>query len=518
MSIPARSQPIEIVTPDTIAGQLLETDLTSGSLLARSTIWNLAGYLAPLVVAVAVIPFLIKRLGTAEYGVLTIAWGVVGYFGIFDMGLSNALTKFVAECIGRESQEDINDIFHTGLALLLGSSVCGAILLAMFARPLAYSWLSVPAQLRSETCVVFRLFAIALPFVVSVACFRGTLGAYQRFDVINKIQIAIGTVSFAGPAVLALFSRNLIPIVAFLVASRIIAWLVYLYCCIQLVPALPLRLYPSRRMIRPLVTFGGWMSICNLLDPLFLYSDRMILGVVVSMNAVAFYATPFDMVSRLWLIPDALNTALFPAYASSMKRDGRRATALLEKAGHYLFPLILAPVLLVTLFARQILTVWIDASFAAHSAVVLQWLAAGVLLSSLARMPWTLLIAHRPDLPAKLVLFEAPVYLAVVYGLIRLYGLEGAAMAWTCRCGFNCAVLHALTWRALPDSYRAIRKNATMLTMGTLTLAGTVLLPDAITPRGVYMAVALVAIATITWFCVMSAEERRELIPVPEFS
>jgi hypothetical protein len=102
--------------------------------------------------------------------------------------------------------------------------------------------------------------------------------------------------------------------------------------------------------------------------------------------------------------------------------------------------------------------------------------------------------------------------------LIRLYGLEGAAMAWTCRCGFNCGVLHALTWRALPDSYRAIRKNATMLTMGILTLAGTVLLPDAITPRGVYMAVALVAIATITWFCVMSAEERRELIPVPEFS
>ena len=44
-------------------------------------------------------------------------------------------------------------------------------------------------------------------------------------------------------------------------------------------------------MVGPLITFGGWMSICNLLDPLFLYSDRMILGVVVSMNAVAFYAT-----------------------------------------------------------------------------------------------------------------------------------------------------------------------------------------------------------------------------------
>src|SRR5579862_1531054 len=65
-------------------------EATSGELLARNTIWNLVGYATPLLVAVLVIPFLIRDLGTAKYGVLTIAWGIVGYFGIFDMGLSNA--------------------------------------------------------------------------------------------------------------------------------------------------------------------------------------------------------------------------------------------------------------------------------------------------------------------------------------------------------------------------------------------------------------------------------------------
>ena len=69
-------------------------------------------------------------------------------------------------------------------------------------------WLSVPPDLRGQTCTVFRLFAIALPFVVSVACFRGTLGADQRFHVINKIQIAVGILSFAGPAIVAVLWRN----------------------------------------------------------------------------------------------------------------------------------------------------------------------------------------------------------------------------------------------------------------------------------------------------------------------
>jgi O-antigen/teichoic acid export membrane protein len=517
-SLNASSQPLPVAPNAPAANYEMEADLAPGSLLARSTIWNLIGYAAPMLVAVVVIPYLIRRLGTAEYGVLTIAWGVVGYFGVFDMGLSNAVTKFVAERIGRDSPGEINDIFHTGLGLLLGSSVCGALLLAVLAHPLAYRWLSVPAELRGETCTVFRLFALALPFVVSVACFRGTLSAYQRFDVINKIQIAVGSVSFAGPALVALYSRNLIPIVGFLVASRAVTWLIYLYCCFKVMPALSMRFRPRRKMIRPLVTFGGWISICNLLDPIFLCSDRFMLGAVVSMNAVAYYATPFDMVVRLWLIPDALNTALFPAYASSMKRDGRRAAELLEKAGHYLFPLIFTPVLMVILFARQILTLWISASFAAHSAIVLQWLAVGVLLSSLARVPWTVLVAHRPDLPAKLVLFEAPIYLALLYALIRLYGLEGAAIAWTGRCAFNCAVLHAMTWRALADSYRAIRKNGAMLTMGLLTLAGTATLPDAIGPRALYLGLALAVVIGATWFCVMSAQERRELIPAACFS
>jgi O-antigen/teichoic acid export membrane protein len=490
-----------------------EADLAPGSLLARSMIWNLIGFIAPLGVAVVVIPFLIKRLGTSEYGVLSIAWGVVGYFGIFDMGLSNALTKFVAERIGRGTADEISDIFHTGLALLLGSSLCGALLLALLARPLAYSWLSVPTDLRSQTFTVFRLFAVALPFVVTVACFRGTLGAYQRFDVINKIQIAVGSISFAGPAVISLFSRNLIPIVGFLVFSRAATWLIYLFCCIQTMPSLSMRFRPRVKIIWPLVTFGGWISICNLLDPIFLISDRFILGAIVSMNAVAYYATPFDMVCRLWLIPDALNTALFPAYASSMKRDGRRATELLEKAGHYLFPLIFAPVLLVTLFAYQILTVWIDRSFAEHSAIVLEWLAVGILFSSIARVPLTLLVAHRPDLPAKLVMFEVPVYLTVLVAMIHRFGLQGAAVAWTSRSAFNCVVLHVMTFHVLPDSSRAIKKNGAMLGMAVLALAGTAVLPVAIGPRLLYLGFMLAVIVGATWFCVLSPEERREFVP-----
>jgi O-antigen/teichoic acid export membrane protein len=486
--------------------------VSSNRRLARNTLWNLMGYVAPLAVAVVVVPLLIRHLGTAKYGILTIAWSVVGYFGIFDMGLSNALTKFIAESIGYDSEGEIEAIFQTGFLLLVASSLCAGIGLAVIARPLAYRWLTVPAELRSDTYRVFLIFALVLPFVISVACFRGTLGAYQRFDLINKIQIATGLLSFGSPAVMLLFSHRLVPIVTMIALCRVGSWVAYLYCCAQVLPSFEFAWHARRALLRPLITFGGWMSVSNVAEPLFLYSDRFILASLVSVSAVAYYATPFDVVVRLWSIPDALNSALFPLYAAGFRSNTNRVLGLFEKAGHYIFPVILAPVLFAVLFAGDILGLWIDRSFAAHSAVVLQWLAVGVLFSSMARVPWTLLVAYRPDLPAKLVTFEAPVYVTALYFMISHYGLTGAAMAWTMRSAFNCFMLHTMTWLTMPGSARAVKKNGALLIMAIVALTGVPCVPPELAARGLYSVCAFAACVCMTWFFVMSAEERAELI------
>jgi O-antigen/teichoic acid export membrane protein len=267
-----------------------------------------------------------------------------------------------------------------------------------------------------------------------------------------------------------------------------------------------------------LVTFGGWISLCNVAEPLFLYSDRFILASLVSVSAVAYYATPFDVVVRLWSIPDALNSALFPLYAAGLKTNTNRVLELFEKAGHYIFPLTFAPVLFIVLFAGDILGLWINWAFAAHSAVVLQWLAVGVLLSSMARVPWTLLVAYRPDLPAKLVTFEAPVYVTALYFMISHYGLTGAAMAWTMRTAFNCSMLHFMTWLTIPGSARAVKKNCALLTIAILALTGAPFVPPVLAARGLYLACAFASCVCVTWFFVMSADERAELIAAVDVS
>ena len=71
-----------------------------------------------MVVALGAIPVLLSQLGSARFGILSLAWTVVGYFGLFDMGLGRSLTQMVSERLGTERSDEVPGLVWTGLLLL----------------------------------------------------------------------------------------------------------------------------------------------------------------------------------------------------------------------------------------------------------------------------------------------------------------------------------------------------------------------------------------------------------------
>ncbi len=66
-----------------------------GRLLAKNTLFNLTGNILPMIVAVLTIPIIIEAIGIDRFGILTLAWMVIGYFSLFDMGQNSLLTDIV---------------------------------------------------------------------------------------------------------------------------------------------------------------------------------------------------------------------------------------------------------------------------------------------------------------------------------------------------------------------------------------------------------------------------------------
>ena len=60
--------------------------------------------------------------------------------------------------------------------------------------------------------------------------------------------------------------------------------------------------FPARRAVRELLSFGSWVTISNIVGPLMIYFDRFVIGALLTMTAVAYYTTPFDVVTRFTII------------------------------------------------------------------------------------------------------------------------------------------------------------------------------------------------------------------------
>src|SRR5512139_3103037 len=92
--------------------------LTSRRALAKNSLINLAGFGLPLLVGLVTIPLIVRGFGVERFGVLTLAWAVIGYFSLFDMGIGRAITQSMAARLGSASARDVSRLVWTGLLLM----------------------------------------------------------------------------------------------------------------------------------------------------------------------------------------------------------------------------------------------------------------------------------------------------------------------------------------------------------------------------------------------------------------
>jgi O-antigen/teichoic acid export membrane protein len=488
--------------------------LTSGRQLALSTLWNFGASVASILIALLSVPILIRHLGAERFGVISLVWVVEGQFSLFDLGLSRALTKLVAEKLGLSREFDIPAIFWSSLLIMGVAGVFAGILLRILSPWLVHSVLKVAVTIQPETLKAFYLVALSLPIVISSAGLRGYLEAHQRFDLLSSVRVPISILSYLVPLLALPFSKTLTPVIIVLVIGRFVAWAIHLSLCFRISPILRRQITVKGAPFRHMFGFGGWMTVTNVVSPIMVNLDRFLIGALISMAAVAYYVTPYEAVTKIWIIPSALSGVLFPAFATALGQDRKRAALLFEKAITYIF-LSLFPIILGVLALGHFgLKIWLGAMFAQKCTTVLCFLAVGVFLNSLAQVPfWQIQAASRPDLAAKAHILELPFYLLMFWGLTKRYGINGAAAAWMLRTTADTAIMFWLSNRLLSESKPAVRRLLWMLSIALPTFMFASLIKDG-TVAALFVGVVEIAFATITWRKLLTPQEQ-ELLQNP---
>lgn len=477
--------------------------------MARNSVWNLFGQVLPLLVAAAIIPILIGRLGLDRFGVLTLAWALVGYFGLFDLGLGRALTKVVSEALAGGREGEAAGAVWTASAILMAVGVGFTLALFFISHWLIYSVIKVPPALQQESVRAVYWLAVSIPVITVTAGLRGVLEAQHRFGLVNIVRIAMGAFSYVGPLVAAAFSPNLAWLCAVLVVGRILAGVVHLVLCLKTMPALRKGVVLEKNVLPALISTGAWITVSNTIAPVLTYVERFMIGFFLPISALAYYATPSEMVTRLLMIPGAITTVLFPAFAAFSVLNSPKMKLSYDRGIRFCFLLVFPAIFLIVLFAPEGLSLWLGPVFAQKSTTLLRWVAIGIFVNSIAQIPYALLqAANRPDLPGKLHLLEAPVYLAALVAGIRSFGITGAGAVWALRLIVEGLLLLFFAHRTLVAG--SLRTPLLLIATAVAAMAVATFLPNEWAKAG-WCAVVLIGGAFLCWRFVVRREERQHL-------
>jgi O-antigen/teichoic acid export membrane protein len=356
--------------------------------------------------------------------------------------------------------------------------------------------------------MAFYLLALSIPIITSSTGLKGVLEARHQFGLVNAVRIPLGVYTFAGPLLVLPWSHSLAACMLTLIIGRILAWVAQFFLCLRVMPQLRDFQLANRATSVALLRFGGWLSVTNIVSPLMVYLDRFVIGALISVTAVAYYATPYELITKLSLVAGALTGVLFPTFAATFAHDRNRSAYLFGRSFKYLF-LVLFPIsVIVIALAHEILRAWLGNEFAQESTRVLQWLTLGVFVNNLAQLPSAFLQGTgRPDLTAKLHLLELPLYLLILWWGVNAIGIEGAAIAWSARVTIDALLLFALSLRLLQIRTSTVARM--LMATGILVLSLSVGLPPGRADIRIGVVVLVLSVFVFaTWRLLLTRDER----------
>jgi len=408
--------------------------------LGRDTIYNLLGNLLPLLAAAITIPYLLSNLGSGKFGVLTLVWALIGYFGLFDLGVGRALTYEISRRLKNESEENISRTIKAGLALTIITGLLGSMLVYFIIAPFGVVWFQINAELHHEVKLAFEITALGIIPTTLTSGLRGILEGFGRFLEPSINRLMLGTLMFMLPAIsIWNFQTDLYTIAIYLISAR------YLVCGLAL---FQVRKHVFNKVafrvedVKPLVNFGTWVTISGLISPLMVYGDRFFVSATVGAEALPLYAIPQEGLQRLLIIPTALAVALMPRMASVNYNKPELMSMYsrnLRRVAVVMFFVCAGAVLA----AEPVLSLWLSEDFAQKSITIVYVLCIGLWFNSMAQLPMTLLHATgNPKLAAVTHIIELFLYIILIFVLSNLFGITGSAFAWSIRVIMDFVLLH----------------------------------------------------------------------------
>jgi O-antigen/teichoic acid export membrane protein len=458
-------------------------------------------YAVNVVVAFVISPVLIRSLGNRDYGLWELVMGVIGYMGLLDLGIGQALVQFVSLADGKKDRDNLQQTISTAFAFFALIGVVAVVIFAILSR---YPSLIIGNQTDKIASVgtIFLLLGLNASMLFPLQVFLATLMGLQRHYFINNVRIVYAILR----ACLVLKLLHFFPGKGLVV----LALLEPLFTSVQLIlfagvvhldkkiPNISLAAV-SPRKAKEMLGFAAKSATMLVASRLQSQSVPLIIGNVIGLSQIVYFVMPNRLIDYARGISLAIGFPLTPYFGATVGRGNHDdlvkswldTTLALQTVS-------LAMPVLIFFLGEPFIGLWLGHEYAVAGRTLLYILLAGLVADSLASNAFRVLTAqgkHGRCAMSWLVFAGLSIPLGILGA--HQWGLAGVAAATTVVAVLGHSVTIFLACSALRVSlFTYFRRTLGRTALPLLLLAGTLWWLNAHCRLGSYPDLALQAIVS----------------------
>jgi O-antigen/teichoic acid export membrane protein len=383
-----------------------------------------------IVLGLALMPFTIRHLGTAEYGLWMLVASLTYYFQLLDLGYGSGLVRHVTDADARGDVAGINTVLSTFVVVYAGLGLLAAagMLILIFGVVPRFPNLSALDIRRGQMLLAIIGVRIVLGFPMTV--FGAVTTARQRFALNNSVAIAVAVINGIVTYVVLGSGHGLVALVASTTIVGLASYVGYAWTARRAFPELRIRPSSfSRSLVRDVTTFSVYVFIIDVAVQIGFNLDNIVIGAALGTSAVAVYAVALRVADYQRQLCNQFNGLLFPL-AVRFGAGGRRAEleSMLIEGTRIALIMVTGVTICVIGLGGPLIAIWMGPAFEAGIVPLYVLALTGVVLVGQGPLGNILLGAGRHRLVAYSSLAEAIANLALSVLLVRRFGMLGVAV------------------------------------------------------------------------------------------
>uniref|UniRef100_UPI004047BDB5 lipopolysaccharide biosynthesis protein n=1 Tax=Mariniflexile sp. TaxID=1979402 RepID=UPI004047BDB5 len=382
-------------------------------------------------------PYMIRQLGSSEFGLYTLIGALIGYIAVLDFGLGHTIVRFVAKYRAEKDRKGEENFLATTMIIYFAISFLVAVIGVVFyfyLDEIFKSSLNYDEISKAKIMYIFMVFNLTISLPSNV--FSGICLGVEKFIFAKSIKIIQYVIRSLLLVALLFFGGKAVSIVIMDTIINLIFIVVNLFYVFKILKIKFKLHHFEKNLIKEIFSYSIWIFVFILVAQFQWKTGQMIMGIITNTTIVAIYAVGIMLGGYYGAFSSAITNVFLPRamQMTIANVSSEELTNMMIKIGRISFIVLIYILGAFILFGKQFVALWVGNGY--YDAYII-----AVMIMISYTIPLTqgfanAILEARKKLAFKAIIFFVFLLLGTILGyfLAKIYGsigmITGTVIGW----------------------------------------------------------------------------------------